>query len=166
MLDLEHIPGFPGGSDGKESACNAGDPCSIPGSGRLPGGGLGNPLQHSYLENSMDKSAFQATVYAVSKSWTQHTPTHTHTAHIPTFRQQCSLFISFQTPFPQSHWGLINALIDHAFLYHFWIRIVCTVDPWTTWIWSAWAHLHMEFFQIVNMTVLHDLVDWSWGYGS
>ena len=43
--------GFPGGSAGKESACNVGDPSSIPGSGRSPGGGNGNPLQHSRLEN-------------------------------------------------------------------------------------------------------------------
>ena len=45
---------FPGGSDGKASACNAGDPGSIPGSGRSPGEGNGNPLQHSCLENLMD----------------------------------------------------------------------------------------------------------------
>ena len=43
--------GFPGGSDGKESACNAGDLGSIPGLGRSPGGGHGNPLQYSCLEN-------------------------------------------------------------------------------------------------------------------
>ena len=43
--------GFPGGSDGKESACNVGHPCSIPGLGRSPGGGHGNPLQYSCLEN-------------------------------------------------------------------------------------------------------------------
>ena len=43
---------FPGGSDGKETACNAGDPGSIPGLGRCPGGGHGNPLQYSSLENS------------------------------------------------------------------------------------------------------------------
>ena len=46
--------GFPGGSDGKASACNAGDPGSIPGSGRSPGEGNGNPLQHSCLENPRD----------------------------------------------------------------------------------------------------------------
>ena len=45
--------GFPGGSDGKESACNAGDPGSIPGSGGSAGGGNGNPLQYSCLENPM-----------------------------------------------------------------------------------------------------------------
>ena len=49
--------GFPGGSDGKGSACNAGDLGSIPGSGRSPGGGNGNPLQHSCLENPMDGGA-------------------------------------------------------------------------------------------------------------
>ena len=109
MLDLEHIPGFPGGSNGKESACNAGDLCSIPGSGIFPGGGFGNPLQHSCLESSMDRGAFQITVRVVSKSWTRlahrHTPPPTHTprVHIPTFCQQCSLFIFSQTLFPQSH---------------------------------------------------------------
>ena len=49
--------GFPGGSDGKASACNAGDLGSIPGSGRSPGEGNGNPLQHSCLENPMDGEA-------------------------------------------------------------------------------------------------------------
>ena len=48
--------GFPGGSDGKESACNAGDPGSIPGLGRSPGEGNGNPLQYSGLKNLMNRS--------------------------------------------------------------------------------------------------------------
>ena len=52
-----NLLGFPGGSDGKESACNAGVPGSIPGSGRSPGEGNGNPLQYSCLENSMDRGA-------------------------------------------------------------------------------------------------------------
>ena len=66
--------GFPGDSVGKESTCNAGDTedvGSIPGSGRSPGGGHGNPLQYSYLENSMDRGAWRATVHRVAKSWTQ-----------------------------------------------------------------------------------------------
>ena len=50
--------GFPGGSEGKVSACNAGDPGLIPGSGRSPGEGNGNPLQYSCLENSMDGGAW------------------------------------------------------------------------------------------------------------
>ena len=49
--------GFPGGSDGKESACSAGDPDLITGSGRYPGEGNGYPLQYSCLENSMDTEA-------------------------------------------------------------------------------------------------------------
>ena len=61
--------GFPGGSDGKESACNAGDPGSIPGSGRSLGERNGNPLQYSCMENS-DKGAWQATVHRVTKSQT------------------------------------------------------------------------------------------------
>jgi len=50
--------GFPGGSDGKVSACNSGDPNLIPGLGRSPGEGNGNPLQYSCLENSMDEGAW------------------------------------------------------------------------------------------------------------
>ena len=49
---------FPGGSDGKASACNVGDPDLIPGSGRSPGEGNGNPLQYSCLENSTDGGAW------------------------------------------------------------------------------------------------------------
>ena len=61
---------FPGGSDGKESACNAGDQGSIPGLGRTPGVGNGYPLQYSFLENSMDRGAWRATVHGVPKSGT------------------------------------------------------------------------------------------------
>ena len=60
--------GFLGGSDGKESACNALDLSSIPVLGRSPGEGNGNPLQHSGLENSMDRGAWRATVNGVAKS--------------------------------------------------------------------------------------------------
>ena len=68
MADL----GFRGGSDGKESACNAGDPGSIPGLGRSPEGGHGYPLQYSCLENPMDRGAWKATVQGVAQSQTQH----------------------------------------------------------------------------------------------
>ena len=62
---------FPGGSDSKESACNAGDLGSIPGSGRSPGEGNGNPLQYSCLENPMGRGAWQATVHGTAKSQKQ-----------------------------------------------------------------------------------------------
>ena len=77
--------GFPGGSVVKNppaSAGNTGDASSIPGSGRSPGGGNGNPLQYSFLENPMDRGAWQATVHGITKSqtwlgdWTQSTHTH------------------------------------------------------------------------------------------
>ena len=63
--------GFPGGSEVKASACNAGDVGLIPESGRSPGEGNGNPLQYSCLENSMDRGAWWATVHRVAKSQTQ-----------------------------------------------------------------------------------------------
>ena len=62
--------GFPGGSKVKASACNAGDLGSIPGLGRSPGEGNGNPLQYSCLENPMGGGAWWATVHGVAKSWT------------------------------------------------------------------------------------------------
>ena len=74
---------FPPGSNGTESACNMGDPDSIPGLGRSPGEGNGNPLQYSCLENPMDRRAWWATVHGVAEGQTQlsdeHKHTHTHT---------------------------------------------------------------------------------------
>ena len=63
--------GFPGGSMVKNPPANAGDQGAISGSGRAPGGGHGNPLQYSCLENPMDRGAWQATVLEVAKAWTQ-----------------------------------------------------------------------------------------------
>ena len=67
---LQH-QGFHGGSDGKESACNAGDQGLIPGLGRSPREGNGYQLQYSSLENSMDGGAWLAAVHGVAKSHTQ-----------------------------------------------------------------------------------------------
>ena len=61
---------FPGGSDGKESDSKVGDPGLIPGWGRPPEEGNGNPLQYSYLGNSMDRGAWWATVHGVTNSQT------------------------------------------------------------------------------------------------
>ena len=62
--------GFPGGSDSKDSVCNAGNPGLIPGLGSSPGEGNGNPLQYSCLENLVDRGAWQAPVHGVAKSQT------------------------------------------------------------------------------------------------
>ena len=64
------IMGFFGSSDSKESVCNAGDLGSIPGSGRSPGEGNGNPLQYSCLENPTDRGAWWTTVHGFTKSRT------------------------------------------------------------------------------------------------
>ena len=69
--------GFPGGSDGKETACNVGDPGSIAGLGRPPEVGNSNPFQYSCLENSMDKGAWQATVHGIAESGMTDQVTHT-----------------------------------------------------------------------------------------
>ena len=65
--------GFPGGSEGKVSAYNAGDAGSIPGSGRSPGEGNGNTLQYSCLENPMDRGARWAAICGVTESDMSHT---------------------------------------------------------------------------------------------
>ena len=79
--------GFPGGSDGKASAYNGGGLVSIPGQGRFPGEGNGNPVQYSCLENSMDRGAWQATVHEVAKNWIQ----------LSNFTFFLSFFLSFFT---------------------------------------------------------------------
>ena len=72
--------GFPGDSDGKESACNAEDLSLIPGSGRSPGEGNGYPVQCSFLENSMDRGAWWDTIHKVAKSQTRLKVFHFHCA--------------------------------------------------------------------------------------
>ena len=69
--------GFPGGSDGQESASTAGDPGLIPGSGEFPGEGNSNPLQYSCLGNSMDRGAWEATVHGMAECDMTGRLTHT-----------------------------------------------------------------------------------------
>ena len=65
-----YVNDVPGGSDGKEFTCNAGDPCSIPGLGISSEKGNGSPLQYSCLENPMNRGAWWTTVHGVAKSQT------------------------------------------------------------------------------------------------
>ena len=80
--------GFPGGSDGKESTCSARDLGLIPGLGRSAGGGHGNPLQCSCLENPVDRGAWRATVHQVAKSQTRLSdcPQHIRRLHCVPFQ--------------------------------------------------------------------------------
>ena len=93
--------GFPGGSDGKESAWNAGDPVSIPGLGKSPGEGNGYPLQYSCLENSKDRRAWPATVspwgHRVGHNWTINTFT-LFTYSLDGRPQQAALMSEIQHP--------------------------------------------------------------------
>ena len=87
MLDIDQyiIKGFPGGSVDKESASNAGDAGDtglIPGSGRSSGGGHGNPLQYSCLENPMDRGAWWVRVHRVTKNQTRLKQLSTHAHYL------------------------------------------------------------------------------------
>ena len=68
LIVRRNLVGFPASSDDKESACNAGDLGSIPGSERSLGEGNGYPLQYSCMENSMDRGTWLATVHGVTES--------------------------------------------------------------------------------------------------
>ena len=88
--------GFPGGSDGKESACTAGDLVSIPGLGRFPGEGNGNPLQYSCLQNPMDRGAWWGCSPCGHKELDMtegltHTHTHIHTHTLTLSHQVCAV---------------------------------------------------------------------------
>ena len=76
LVSIFNQGSLPDGSAGKETACDAGDLGSIPGLGRSPPGGNGNPLQYSCLENPMDREAWWATVHGVTKSWTTRVTEH------------------------------------------------------------------------------------------
>ena len=97
LLKIAAIPcHLPGSSAGKEPTCSAGDPGSIPGLGRSPGGGYGDPLQYSCLENPMDRKTWWATAHGVIKSRTGLSDFHfllyssPYTCHHP-----CHLFIYY-----------------------------------------------------------------------
>ena len=111
LQEVHHL--FPGGSPGKESACNAGDLGSIPGLGRSPGEGKGYPLQYSCLENSMDY-----TVHGVAKSQTRLSHFHFHLF----YQEHCCPFM-IQQPFRTTNiWrnpSLLILILPHAFL-SFW----------------------------------------------
>ena len=83
----------PGGSDGKESACRAGDLGSVPKSGRSPREGNGYPLQYFYLENSINRGAWQAAVHGVTESQTQLNDLHFHLSLKVADSQSCPAHI-------------------------------------------------------------------------
>ena len=98
---------YPTGSDGKESACNAGHLGSIPGLGRSPGEGNDNPLQCSCLDNPMDRGAWKSTVHGVKKNWTRLSKATKHT-HLKKKKRWGAKFIA-KEHFPGSPAGKESA---------------------------------------------------------
>ena len=125
ILGLRRL-GFSGGSDSKESSFNAGDPDSIPGSGRFTGEGNGSPLQYSCLENFMDKGAWLATVHGVAKSLSSNDwATNTFTFHSRNGNQSIKLRVILPLWY-QNHGSFSIALSRRIFKRHLkWL--VCTL---------------------------------------
>ena len=94
--------GFPDGSDGRESACSAGDLGSVPGSGRSPAAGHGNPFQYSCLENPVDRGAWWATAHGVAESDTTEQVSTQHGASLSTLHRTPSAQALCQSPQPCS----------------------------------------------------------------
>ena len=124
--------GFPGNSAGRESACIAGDLDSIPGLGRSPGGGPGNPLQSSCLENPMDKGAWRATAHGVTRVGHNWATMHSTALWMPLLFSSQVEFGSFVIPWSplgssvhefstQEHWVgchfFLHALYTHTHTY-------------------------------------------------
>ena len=125
--------GFPDGSVGKEYACNAGDPDSIPGLGRSAGEGIGSPLQHSSLENSMD-----SIVYEVIKNRTQLSDCHSHSTDLRSNNNPAWPFflyilyvIGYLLPSEESHQGNKNHFIIFSHCCGCWLGSVKQCLPGT-----------------------------------
>ena len=127
---------LPDGSDGKASAYNAGDPGSIPGLGRYPGEGNGNPLQYSCLENPMDGGAWLATVHGVAKSWTWLTEqlyyllTEVFEARIKWFAIPCPVDHVLSELSTMTHWSWVPCmawLVDSLSYTRLW-------SMWSVWL--------------------------------
>ena len=115
--------GFPGGSKGNASACHTGDPGLIPGSGRSPGEGNGNPLQYCCLENPMDRGDWWATVHRVVKS-----------------QMQLSDYTFF------SFFYCLHRMSLQDFKAHFMLLVICKLSPGllTQEVGQKWSYTMLE----------------------
>ena len=153
-----HSLGFPSGSVGKISACNARDVGLIPGSGRSTGGGHGNPLQCSCLENPMDRGAWQATVHRVAKSWTglKCQTRHTRVFLFFTVIINVCLFYIFQ---------LIRYIVKTSFsLVQSLSRVRLFVTPWiaarqtSLSITNSWSSLRFTWFPFYILIIFASML--------
>ena len=138
---LGQFKGFPGSSDGKESACNAGDLGLIPGWGRSPGGGHGNPLQYFCLENPMDRGAWQTTVQTVTETRLKWLSAHTH---VYTVQGVCSEVHMIRSELSVSGCALSGMALFRATVL------------------GTWESLHSSVWNIFPLSFLPSfLVDWD-----
>ena len=112
ISELQVYLGFPGGLDGKESACSARDLGLIPGLGRFPGGGNGNPLQYSCLENPMDRSLAGYTPWGRKSLTTEQLSMHACTFKNRVYSPPASLCTSPSGLQSQISWGFIYLVQD------------------------------------------------------
>ena len=144
--------GLPRWLSGKESACNLGnarDAGSIPGSGRAPGGGHGNPLQYSSLGNPMDREAWQATVHGATKSWTHLSNVSTAVKRWPCPLLSCSCSLPPTHPSPSLFFFFLAAFMDSdGFPLTFF-----GVPPFSSiYFYIIVVTLHVQFYMLLSAT--------------
>ena len=131
--------GFPGGSDGKESGCIAGDPGSILRLGRSSGEGNGYPLQYSCLENSMDRGAWWATIHRVTKrqTWLSDWPGVYLAILISQFVPHSPSPLYLHVPCPRLHlyfcpenWFICTIFLDSMHVFFFFKYVNAAVPFW------------------------------------
>ena len=116
-LQPKLIQGFPDSSVGIESACSTGDAGLMPGSGRSPGGGHGNPLLYSCLENPMDRGVWRATVHGVAKTQTRLKWLHMHRADSLSAAEVSPLLPELPALFPGPQaWVIFPHWVSHAWV--------------------------------------------------
>ena len=126
---------------GKESACIAGDSVLTSGSGRSPGGGHGNPLQYSYLENSMDRGPWQSTVHSVAKSWTW----------LKWLSMQAYTYLLFSDTWIILTCNFVYIFINDAHELIFAILIYQSKNLFTLYSLLSWAKKVIPLFPVLNV---------------
>ena len=141
--------GFPGGSNGKESACSAGDLGSSTELGRSPGEGNGNPLQYSCLENPMNREAWWVTVHGVAKSWTRLKWLSTHARHEVTLSlfknsKQTVLIPFFNNPNYTHLYKIIYIILNYIYIY---IHTIIFTHTMTSTLRCLFSFMDYDFAQ-------------------
>ena len=150
--------GFPGGSDGKESSCNAGDLGLIPGLGRFPGEGNSYPLQYSGLEKCMN-----CIVHGVAKSWTQRVG-HTWATFALTHWKKINQYLLPQLLGKKWHNHFVFLITRDSFLLGPSQVILVVNNPpaiWETWVWSLDWEDPVEKGTVTHSSILSCRIPWT-----